>query len=223
MHRDLLIDTTKRLIAEGEGVLGTEFDASNPHITYLGGRPRGVEITPFAKWQAGCVNFVRMLGDAGESWQDNFTRKKNDPPTVKRMIGTLQAIKESLEHNLLLTVEDLVRAESFNGLLEQAEYLQDGGYFLAAGVLGRAVLEEHLRSLCDVKKCMPTKGKPTLNDFKDALYKAKHINMTQMKHVESMAAIGNNAAHNKPELTDDDVRRLIRDVRDFLAKHALTS
>ena len=223
MHRNILIATTERLIAEGHSVLGTEFDASSPAFSYPMGRPRGVEITPFAKWQAGCTNLIRVLGDAGESWADNFTKKKNAPATVKRMIGTLEAIKESLEHNLLLTVEDLIRAESFNGLLEQAEYLLNGGYFLAAGVLGRAVLEEHLRSLCDVKSCSPAKAKPTLNDFKDTLYKAKHINITQMKHVESLGAIGNNAAHNKPELTNDDVTRLIRDVRDFLAKHALTS
>ena len=222
MHRDLLVETTDRLIAEGKLVLGTEFDASNPNVTYLGGRPRGVELAPFAKWQAGCVNLVRLLGEAGKAWQDNFASKRNDPANVERMLGTLQAIKESIEHSLLLAVEDLIRAEAFNGLLEQAEYLNEGGYFLAAGVLGRAVLEEHLRSLCEVKKCSPVKAKPTLNDFKDGLYRAKYITVAQLKHIESMAAIGNDAAHNKPELTADDVTRLMRDVRDFLARHSMT-
>jgi hypothetical protein len=124
---------------------------------------------------------------------------------------------------LLVAVEDLVRAEAFESLLEQADYLLASGYALAAGVLGRAVLEEHLRKWCEVKGCRPAKDKPTINDYNSELYKAKHLNLSQMKHVESLAAVGNEAAHNKPTLTADGVERLLRDVRELLAKHPLTS
>ena len=86
-------------------------------------------------------------------------------------------------------------------------------------MLGRAVLEEHLRTLCDARGCILSKAKPTLNDFKDELYRNKHVNLTEMKHIESLAAIGNNAAHNKPELSQTDVDRLLRDVRDFLLRN----
>ena len=219
MNHDVIINTIERLIAEGEAVLNTEFDAGMGGVQYLAGRPRGVEITRFAKFHAGGVNLLRMLGDAGESFFDPFDAPKNNPLAVKRMVGTLQAVKESIENNLLLSVEDLVKAETFNGLLDQGDYLHSKKFYLAAGVLGRAVLEEHLRFLCDAKRCLPTKSKPTLNDFKDELYREKHLNLTQMKFVESMAATGNSAAHNKPELASSDVERLLRDVRDFLARH----
>ena len=59
-----------------------------------------------------------------------------------------------------------MRAEAFESLLEQADYLLSEGYFLAAGVLGRAVLEEHLRKWCDLKAYSPAKQRPTINDFK---------------------------------------------------------
>jgi len=44
-----------------------------------------------------------------------------------------------------------------------------------------------------------------------------------MKHIESLASVGNDAAHNKPTLAEPDVKRLLRDVRDILVKHPLTS
>ena len=134
MADDILLKTIRRFIDEGNQVLRTEFDAGERGFSYVGGRPRGVELTPFAKWQAGCMNLLRMLGTAGVQWEDTFSRKKNSPGVAKRMLGTLQAIEDAVEHGLLVRVEDLVRAEAFDGLLEQAEYLQSEGYFLAAGV-----------------------------------------------------------------------------------------
>jgi hypothetical protein len=44
-----------------------------------------------------------------------------------------------------------------------------------------------------------------------------------MRHIESLASVGNDAAHNKPTLTESDVKRLLRDVRDMLVKYALSS
>ena len=60
-----------------------------------------------------------------------------------------------------------------------------------------------------------------LGDFNTALYKAGNYPVSVMKLVESMAAVGNAAAHNKPESTAADVGRLLRDVRDFLGRHPL--
>lgn len=202
-------------------MLGSKYDAGSPHLSYVAGRPQAVELQRFAKWQAGCSNLVRLLGSVGEQWRDDLLHKRNDPGSTKRTLGTLEAIREAVEHGLLVTVEELVRAEAFDSLLDQAAYLESEGYFLAAGVIGRAVLEEHLRKLCEAKSCSPAKPKPTINDFKDSLYKAKHITATVMKHVESMAAVGNEAAHNKDTLDAAAVGRLLRDVRDFLVRNPL--
>ena len=223
MSKDILLKTVRRLIEDGKQVVATQFDAGDPGISYAGGRPIGVELQPFAKWAAGCVNLIRMLGEAGQQWKDQFDDKFNWAETAIRMLGTLEAIEDAIKDGLLVKVEDLVLADAFDSLLDQADYLNAEGYFLAAGVLGRAILEEHLRSWCQHAGCNPTKSKPTLNNFKDELYKAKHFNTSVMKHVDSMAAVGNDAAHNKPTLAADDVTRLLRDVRDFLAKHSYAS
>jgi len=175
MISTVLQNTVNSLIEESRNVLTTEFDAGVRGVGYPLGRPRFVSIQPFAKWQAGCLNLLRMLGEAGEQWNDDFTQKKSTPAVTKRMLGTLEAIADAIRDGLLIKVEDLVRAEAFENLLEQADYLLSEGYFLAAGVLGRAVLEQHLNKWCELSGCFPTKPKPTINDFKDRLYKSRQI------------------------------------------------
>jgi hypothetical protein len=215
---DLLKKTVAKLMEEGEGVLGTKFDAGMDGVVYMGGRPTGVDIEKFAKWQAGCKNLLRILGDAGEPWAGEFDGN-NKFTKAQCMLGVLRAIDEAIDDGLLVRVEELMRAEEFSSLLDQADHLEGQGYFLAAGVLGRAVLEEHLRSWCATAGLLPSKARPTLNDFNAALYKAKLLTASVMKHVEAMAATGNDAAHNKPTLRQEDVQRLLRDARDFIAKY----
>jgi len=223
MNIPVLKHNIDSLITEGKEVLSTEFDAGAPGVGYPLGRPRRVDLQAFAKWRAGCLNLLRLLGDAGDQWKPDFTDKSNKPSVAKRMLGTLEGIAAAVNNGMLIRVEELIRAEAFENLLEEAGYLLSEGYFLAAGVLGRAVLEQHLNNWCQIAGCSPTKPRPTLNDFKDGLYKSKRINITEMKHIESLASVGNDAAHNKPTLAESDVTRLLRDVRDILVKYPLSS
>jgi hypothetical protein len=219
MTSELLTKTIDRLIAEGEAVLATEFDAGNPNLDYLSGRPRGVDLEGFSKFAGGCKHLLTVLGRPAEVWRTAFDKSSNSPENTKHMLGTVRAIREAISHDLLRTTEDLVRADTFAGLLEQAGHLHASGYHVAAGTLARAVLEEHLKSWCTREGCVPTKSRPTISSYKDELYRAKHITATVMKHVEAMAAIGNDAAHNAAGLQAGDVARLLRDVQDFTAKH----
>lgn len=173
----------------------------------------------YSKWVAGCRNLMRILGESGSAWNRVFDDRDDlKLADTKRKLGTLQAIKEAVEQDLLITIQELVMAEAFSDLLAQADYLLSEGYFLAAGVLGRAVLEEHLRNCCGNAGCVPSKAKPTLNDFKQELQKANKLNKIESSHVDAMVAVGNAAAHNQ-SLDKDDVERMIGDVKGFLAKH----
>ena len=117
--------------------------------------------------------------------------------------------------------EDIIIAEAFSDLIEQAEYLYSQGYALAAGVILRAVLEEHLRRMCNKHGCNPSKNKPTIADYNMELYKSKVYDKIKMKYVESMAAIGNAAAHNSDEFDSTDIKRLNQDVVSFLQSFSI--
>jgi hypothetical protein len=217
MTSEFLTKEVQRLIAEGHQVTATVFDAGKRGVTYMGGRPTGVDLQRFSRWQAGCKNLMRLLGACAESWKETFDGN-NSEANATRMLGTLEAIEHAISNGLLVNVEDIVRAESFNNLLDQADFLYQQGFFLAAGVLARAVLEEHLRSWATSSSLSLSKPKPAL-DFKDALYKAQKFSMSVLKHIEAMAAVGNDGAHNKPELTSDAVARMLRDVHEFIGKY----
>lgn len=213
-NHKMLPRTVIRLIEEGDAVLATSKQSQRDRDI--------VDSKMFAKWLAGCRGLMQLLGNYAPAWDECFEQSAEFYyiQRAETMHSTLQAIQESVEEGLLIQLEDIVSAEIFNSLLEQAEYLLSEGYFLPAGVLGRAVLEEHLRNWCDHAECSPGNKRPTLNDYNMKLYTEKHYNTSIMKHVDSMAAVGNDAAHNNEELEKTDVERLLRDVREFLAKHS---
>ena len=168
---------------------------------------------------------VQLLGSAGrplkemlDSFDTDGTYGGYDCDSIE---GWLEGTKHAVECGLLRTAESVILAEAYGDLLEQAKELLDKGYFLAAGVLGRAVLESHLRKWCEHEQCLPTKDKPMLGDFKTALRAKQLITKTVQAHIEAMAAVGNDAAHAKPELKQHEVERLLNDLTAFLATHPL--
>jgi hypothetical protein len=146
---------------------------------------------------------------------------ENDLSAAIGTQGALKGIRQSLQEGLIVRFEDLVLAETFSDLCEQADYLFQQGYFLAAAVIARAVLEERLRRLCTAHECLPDRERPTLGDFNTELYKRTIYDKITFKHVDALAAIGNNAAHNNPDLEKQDVRRLLDGLQGFLGRFSV--
>jgi hypothetical protein len=211
-------ELVEALIKEGEDVLATKWQPSGRWAT---GPPTYVDLEAFKKWRASCRLLVSLMGDLGTPWHDIFMSDvPNGLSNASTTLGTLKAMNEALSNGYLVRFEELVLAEAFSDITEQAEYLLDQGYFLAAGVILRAVLEERLRKLCERTGCTPEKPRATISDLNQALYKAKAYDKIVYKHVDAMTATGNDAAHNASELKKDDVARLLNDVKDFLRRFA---
>lgn len=145
-------------------------------------------------------------------------------PTVYMQdpLAALETVKYAIENGLLTSYRDLVMAEAFSDLFEQGQCLLNEGYFLAAGVIFRAVLEERLRELCVGANCMPGKDRPTLADLNQALYRCETVqyDKAMMLNVTALAAVGNDAAHNKESLKREDVERLMRGTLEFISRYA---
>lgn len=182
-----------------------------------------IERSAFSKWITEIKGIGHVLGDS--PWSDAIERLRwsGDAGLQDRdsIVGMLEGIVSAVERGCLDKVEDLVLAEAFGNLLEQAEHLNANGYWLAAAVLGRAVLEEHLRNWCARCSCTPPDKRPQINHFKDSLYKNKHLDKIKMKQVEAMAAIGNSAAHNDGTLQQGQVAPFLTDVARFLNDNPL--
>ena len=204
------------LVTEGEAVLET---AQRGGTSRMPGTIVFADRTMHSKWIAGCRHLETLLGASVKPWHSILFLDGNRADFVQQVLGALRAILEIAQKGLLFAnVEQLARAEIFDDLLEQADYLVRSNGVLPAGVLGRAVLEEHLRLWVDKAKLSTGKPKPTVNDYTQALYQGGKLDKIQLKRVEAMAAIGNACAHNKPH-TVEDVTRLLTEVRDFLGAY----
>lgn len=210
--RERFLRINEELIAEAQSVVGSQFSSR------VLGTPIRVDLQLLHKWWGKVRSFGYLLGPYAKPWQEVLTTdpERNTLAFVRRVLGTLEAIKHELENDRFETFSRLVRAETFSDLLDQAQHLFDNGYFLAAGVIGRAVLEEHLRVTCDALGCAPSKQRPTINDLNQALYAGQHYSKTKMKQVDLLASIGNDAAHNKPNLDSADIKRLLLDLPEVI-------
>jgi hypothetical protein len=211
-HKDKLLKVNSELIAEAKGVIASQFN------TGVIGAPAFVDLQTLHRWWGKVKSFGHQLGPAVKPWQDSLSvdPKRNTLGFAMSVLGTLEAIQHELENDLFETFTKLVKAETLADLLDQAEHLFREGYHLAAGVLGRAILEEHLRTVCGALGCSPQKKRPTIADFNQALYGENHYTKVRMKQVDMLAAIGNDAAHNNPSLTATDVKKLLSDLPEVI-------
>lgn len=211
-----VVELLDKLIVEGEVVLRAKF---RPGGNWVGGPPTYVDLAKFKKWRARCKLLASWLGRVGRLWETDLTADCNNQ--IEHAIATqstLEAIKLSAAEGALLELPDLILADAFANLVEQAEYLLDQGYFLASGVILRAVLEERLRRLADRHTLTFSKSRPTLNDYNTELYKASVYDKITFKDVDLLAAIGNDAAHNNTSLSAAEVSRLREGVVRILQK-----
>ena len=209
--KERLIRICEELIAEAAEVEATKFDTRSSMTTF-------VHMTELHTWWAKVKSFGHLLGTAARPWKSTFESEpeQNSLVFAMKIHGVLQAIRHELINDHLESFSELIRAETLADLLDQAEHLFRKGYFLAAGVLGRAVLEEHLRGLCTTLACKPPKKKPTLNDYNMALYGVAHYSKTRMKQIDALTSIGNEAAHNSPDLSQADVKKLLFDLPELI-------
>ena len=223
--KELLLEHVGRLIDEGTALLGTKRDhpgGSTQKVTWVGS-PSTVDSQLMSKWLSGCANLVFQMGQIAATWEGAFapTRYQGFEES-RRAMGRLEALRDAIQHDMLFPVEDLMFGEAFANLLEQATELLQSGYPLASGVLGRAVLETHLRKLCDHHGCLPS-GNPTIETLKQALVKAKVLSSLTAHYVDAMGTAGNHCAHNKqPPLSKADIEKLLSDVQDVVAKTPLS-
>lgn len=208
-----------RLISEGDAVIASQWQ---PRRNYLSGPPTYVEVELFQQWRGRCRLLISMLGTLADPWKPILSKdSQNTMAAAKSTLGALKGVQQSLQEGLLVRFEDLILAEAFSDLYDQADYLFSQGYFLASGVIGRAILEERVRRLCAIHDCLPERDRPTLSDFNTALYKKTAYDKITFKHVDSLGAVGNEAAHNKADLKKEDVRRMLDGVHDFLKRFSV--
>lgn len=173
------------------------------------------------------VSSLTVLGqtfgqDSAYFRQANYDHKDSQRlDCVISIQAALRAALDDIKGGYIFQVRALLESEVCGDFLEQAEELLKANYKDPAAVLAGAVLERHLRSMCDSRgiALVNPKGKPkAMNDLADDLARAGAFNTMKKKQITAWAAIRNHAAHGQSnEYQAGDVKSLIRDVNDFCA------
>ena len=194
------------------------------NLTPVGRLGQGtVDCRRFSGLIASCRLLIKKLGPFGTVWDEMLKGPMSENiDDLKRIQGVLQTISRELTKGRLVTIEEVVSAEVLGDLLEHAEELIKAKYYLAAAIILRAVLEERLRKLCESNNCMPTKPRPTIESFKQALQAASVIDKIGVKDIDWMAGVGNAAAHKLPDYKDEDVPPFYQRVTVFLGRFSVT-
>lgn len=181
----------------------------------------------FAFKAHGLACLVDVLG-ANHSYTKSFEKmfveagRRSEAEGAKRL---LQTVREDFQAGYLQSVKELINAEVFSDFIDMAEYLLTDGYKDPAAVLGGAVLEEHLRKLCDKNGISLTfldnKGdtrQKKASALNDDLTKAGVYTKVQQKNVTGWQGIRNEAAHgNFSAYNSEEVRLMLSGITAFIA------
>ena len=181
----------------------------------------------FVKWRASCFNIIRMIIGTNNYYYKSLpeTTKSNDSLViinyVNRGLGLLESLKEELDKGLITDFENIISANLFNSIGEQAEVLLEAGYKDASAVYCRVILETSLKKICD-KNEIHYDSKATINPLAQLLRNEDIINLIEWRQILSWADIGNAAAHGEFNKYDaDDVKRMIEGINNFIKKKLL--
>lgn len=211
-HPKKLVDLVEKLITDARHLLSSSY----------GGNIK--EREKLRRWSNELILLRTIGGEMLSPWARRLAHDGVVIPDyyVEGPLAALETLKFAIDEGLLQSYRDLIMAEAFTDLFEQGQHLLSQGYFLAAGVIFRVVLEEKLRELTVAAKCMPEKDRPTINDFNQALYKCDSVpyDKAMMLNITALAAVGNDAAHNKDSLKNEDVERLARGTLEFISRYS---
>ena len=140
---------------------------------------------------------------------------------AQNLIGVLLAAKSDIEGGVLLKIEQLIRADTFADIHEQATYLLDNRYKDAAAVLFGAVLESALRKLCEKQGlAIGLNEAIDLMNTKLASGTSQLYSKLVQKQITAWADIRNNAAHGHfDKYSEKDVEDMGKWISNFLQEH----
>ena len=217
--KEKILEFIQQLINEGKALQESRFRVETNSFS-------GDEFVPvqaYAKWCGSCRLLLKKLGGCSKPWKKvlNEIDGSNSTTKVEMMIGALESIEESVKQGRLKKFGDAISSEPFANFIEQGEHLMKKKCYHSAAVTFRAVLEESLRRLCEGKKELAFKKRPTLSEYANALHQAQIFDKEVLKQVQGMITTGNAAASEKKEVEPEKVKQFHQNLLDFLKRFSM--
>jgi hypothetical protein len=142
--------------------------------------------------------------------------------SVANLHGTLLSLREDYANDYLYGFNEILDAELFSDILEQAEYLLSEGYVRASTVVAGVALESHIRKLAE-KNSISIKNNGSYvraESLNNDLYKNGIIDKTINKSITSWLGLRNDAAHpDSGDIEKGLIEPMIIGIRVFIEKY----
>lgn len=176
----------------------------------------------YAQWATSCLNLLDKLSVSTNRFVREFERYsgvQGNSLNIGFPLGVLRSAREEYTRGLAIDYHLSVSASVFGGLIAEASYLLERGYVRAAAILGRAALEEALRSRARAVP-LDISSKIRLPDLLKKLTAEGILTAFDEKRILAHAEIGNAAAHGD-EFTYEsgEVERLLQEAEDVVADY----
>jgi hypothetical protein len=133
-------------------------------------------------------------------------------PQFVQQIAILRSAEARFASSLF-DIRQLVQCDLLDSELEAATELLKHKFTRAAGAMAGVVLEKQLAQVCENHSIKISKGKPTINDFNQALKDARTIETETWRFIQFLADIRNSCDHNKKtEPTQESVAEMVAGV-----------
>lgn len=135
--------------------------------------------------------------------------------------GALESLREDYVNDFLTGINEMINADLFSDILEQAEYLLSQNFVRASAVVAGVALESHLRKLSEKNSIFLNDGKYVKADsLNGQLYSKNIIDKIFNKSVTSWLGLRNEAAHQEINtLNEELVDSMISGIRIFIEKY----
>ena len=205
----------RQLIEEGKSVAKLEKPARTiaPFI-------QGEDVVLVHAWLTKSQNILEIAFGADSSHVQSFNaltagREMSNDYEIYPVVGVLQGALDDLENGYLLGQEFFVAGNVFDSVLDQAQHLLEKQHKTPAAVLARVVLEDALKRIARAEEIDDDQKASVLND---QLKSAQRYAQPQWRLIQHWLDVGNAAAHGQSDsFSDEDVKRLIEDLKRFLA------
>ncbi len=175
-------------------------------------------------WRAGAEHLlVELVGRENPYYKRFVEAAAGDTngyaPYVESGVAIMCAVYDDFRSGRLKSFRGLIEAAVFADFIDMAEHILESGYYGAAGALMGGVLERGLRDVATARGVAPgaTGDLPALNA---RIAQAGIYNALRQKEVQYFIDIRNKAAHGQfDQFTPEDVRKMIKGVRELLAAY----
>ena len=205
------------LVKKGDAVISTH----QPNPPGVIGFPT-LNTQEYINWRSQSLAFLTDLLGPEHIYTSSFMKNTGGSgykESTLAGIGVLQAVLEDIEQDFITTVRQLITAEVFADLFDQAAHLLDSGYKAPAASLAGAVLENGLRTIATDKGVSLT-AKDNLSSLNQKLaQKGIYTRLTQKK-IHVWTDIRNDADHGQfDQIIDQDVDNLIKGAQSLLSDY----